>query len=71
LEKKKKTCQIDRLDLYVASTKDHFTETCVSLMTQGPDPKAANELISIDGVLNAIIRNLEKAYVTIWTFFIL
>ncbi|RLM93241.1 hypothetical protein C2845_PM08G04810 [Panicum miliaceum] len=32
-----------------------------SLAFIGPDPKAANELISIDGVLNAIIRNLEKA----------
>ncbi|EMS52684.1 Importin subunit alpha-2 [Triticum urartu] len=28
---------------------------------KGPDPKAAYELINIDGVLNAIIRNLEKA----------
>lgn len=35
----------------------------LSNLIKGPDPKAANELISIDGVLNAIIRNLEKAYV--------
>ncbi|CAL4958358.1 unnamed protein product [Urochloa decumbens] len=33
----------------------------LSNLIKGPDPKAANELISIDGVLNAIIRNLEKA----------
>jgi hypothetical protein len=39
-------------------------------MTQGPDPKAANELISIDGVLNAIIRNLEKAYVSPYGHFL-
>ncbi|CAO2161148.1 unnamed protein product [Urochloa humidicola] len=33
----------------------------LSNLIKGPDPKAANELISIDGALNAIIRNLEKA----------
>nr|CAB3472071.1 unnamed protein product [Digitaria exilis] len=33
----------------------------LSNLIKGPDPKAANELISIDGVLNAIVRNLEKA----------
>ncbi|CAD6239709.1 unnamed protein product [Miscanthus lutarioriparius] len=32
-----------------------------TLLAQGPDSKAANELIGIDGVLNAITRNLEKA----------
>jgi hypothetical protein len=32
--------------------------------SQGPDPKAVNELIKIEGVLNAIIRDLEKAYVS-------
>ncbi|XP_062184332.1 importin subunit alpha-2-like [Phragmites australis] len=33
----------------------------LSNLIKGPDPKAANELISIDGVLNTIIWNLEKA----------
>ncbi|XBI25903.1 hypothetical protein VPH35_050735 [Triticum aestivum] len=33
----------------------------LSNLIKGPDPKAAYELINIDGVLNAIIRNLEKA----------
>jgi hypothetical protein len=33
-------------------------------VTQGPDPKAVNELISFDGVLNSIVWNLEKAYVS-------
>nr|CAB3476189.1 unnamed protein product [Digitaria exilis] len=33
----------------------------LSNLIKGPDPKAVNELITIDGVLNAIIRNLEKA----------
>ncbi|KAL5227877.1 hypothetical protein ABZP36_016142 [Zizania latifolia] len=33
----------------------------LSNLIKGPDPKAANELIDIDGVPNAIIRNLEKA----------
>uniref|UniRef100_A0A0D3EJU3 Importin subunit alpha n=1 Tax=Oryza barthii TaxID=65489 RepID=A0A0D3EJU3_9ORYZ len=31
-----------------------------NLIKVGPDPKAANELITIDGVLNAIIASLEK-----------
>ncbi|CAD6239718.1 unnamed protein product [Miscanthus lutarioriparius] len=33
----------------------------LSNLIKGPDSKAANELIGIDGVLNAITRNLEKA----------
>ncbi|GJN37421.1 hypothetical protein PR202_gb26374 [Eleusine coracana subsp. coracana] len=33
----------------------------LSNLIKGPDPMAANELISVDGVLNTIIRNLEKA----------
>lgn len=33
----------------------------LSNLIKGPDAKAANELISIDGILNAITRNLEKA----------
>uniref|UniRef100_A0A0E0MRK8 Importin subunit alpha n=1 Tax=Oryza rufipogon TaxID=4529 RepID=A0A0E0MRK8_ORYRU len=32
----------------------------MSNLIKGPDPKAANELITIDGVLNAIIASLEK-----------
>ena len=46
--------------------KHHFTEVSnvCSLIIQGPDPKAAYELINIDGVLNVIIRNLEKEYVS-------
>jgi hypothetical protein len=43
-------------------TKVHLLKH-LSLIFQGPDSKAANELIGIDGVLNAITRNLEKAYV--------
>ncbi|CAD6232773.1 unnamed protein product [Miscanthus lutarioriparius] len=33
----------------------------LSNLIKGPDSKAANELIGIDGVLNSITRNLEKA----------
>ncbi|KAL5223433.1 hypothetical protein ABZP36_028146 [Zizania latifolia] len=47
------------------SNKDSTARTsawALSNLIKGPDPKAAIELISIDGVLNAIIRNLEKAY---------
>ncbi|TVU21742.1 hypothetical protein EJB05_31399 [Eragrostis curvula] len=33
----------------------------LSNLIKGPDPKAANELMSLDGVLNSIIWNLEKA----------
>uniref|UniRef100_A0A0D9UWZ9 Importin subunit alpha n=1 Tax=Leersia perrieri TaxID=77586 RepID=A0A0D9UWZ9_9ORYZ len=32
----------------------------MSNLIKGPDPKAANELINVDGLLNAIIANLEK-----------
>lgn len=46
--------------------KHHFTEVSnvYSLIIQGPDSKAANELINIDGVVNVTIRNLEQAYVS-------
>ncbi|CAM0879609.1 unnamed protein product [Alopecurus aequalis] len=33
----------------------------LSNLIKGPDPKGVNELISIEGVLNAIVRDLEKA----------
>ncbi|KAM0867113.1 hypothetical protein ACQ4PT_042201 [Festuca glaucescens] len=33
----------------------------LSNLIKGPDPKAVNELIKIEGVLNAIVRDLEKA----------
>ncbi|XP_024315253.1 importin subunit alpha-2 isoform X3 [Brachypodium distachyon] len=33
----------------------------LSNLIKGPDPKAVNELIGIEGVLNAIVQNLEKA----------
>jgi importin subunit alpha-1 len=41
----------------------------MSNLIKGPDPKAANELITIDGVLNAIIASLEKEYVSLLTSF--
>ena len=46
--------------------KHHFTEVSnvCSLIIQGPDSKAAYELIDIDGVVNVTIRNLEQAYVS-------
>ncbi|KAF6150472.1 hypothetical protein GIB67_030273 [Kingdonia uniflora] len=34
----------------------------LSNLIKGPDPKAANELIRIDGVLDAIIRHLRKGF---------
>ncbi|AQK90333.1 Importin subunit alpha [Zea mays] len=46
------------------SNKGSTTRTAawaLSNLIKGPDSKAANELIGIDGILNAIIRNLEKA----------
>jgi hypothetical protein len=33
----------------------------LSNLIKGPDPKAANELIRVDGVLDAILRHLRKA----------
>jgi len=48
--------------MLVSTYQASFAEIFVSLISQGPDSKAANELIGIDGVLNAITRNLEKAY---------
>ncbi|CAJ1968479.1 unnamed protein product [Sphenostylis stenocarpa] len=33
----------------------------LSNLIKGPDPKAATELVRIDGILDAIIRNLKKA----------
>ncbi|PWZ08265.1 Importin subunit alpha-2 [Zea mays] len=46
------------------SNKGSTTRTAawaLSNLIKGPDSKAANELIGIDGIPNAIIRNLEKA----------
>lgn len=39
-----------------------FLQPIIGLLKmQGPNPKAANELIRVEGVLDAIIRHLRKA----------
>ncbi|KAL5198410.1 hypothetical protein ABZP36_001922 [Zizania latifolia] len=50
--------------VYYTGGLKNLGNNCFLNVIQGPDPKAAIELISIDGVLNVIIRNLEKACVS-------
>lgn len=52
------------LALLMMSNKGSTARTAawaLSNLIKGPDPKAVNELIKIEGVLNAIMRDLEKA----------
>ncbi|KAF0920756.1 hypothetical protein E2562_036840 [Oryza meyeriana var. granulata] len=52
---------LTRLMLSSKGSSARTAAWAMSNLIKGPDPKAANELINIDGVLNAIIMNLEKA----------